>query len=143
VKQRRGSIARYLLLGCLVGCTSTRSDVRSFDDRYFGTLQNECYPQARNVWIDVWNGGFTLPLPFSRQITGTVSASGDLSGSGTWEGPSGEEVQGMLEGRILSPWFGNALLAEVAYGDCEFRLNLAPRVRRTVNQRLPRTGRIP
>ena len=126
-----------------MGCTNIRSDIRSFDDRYFGVLQNECYPQAQNVWIDVWNGRFTLPLPLSRQITGTVSDNGDLSGSGTWEGPSGEEVQGMLEGRILSPWFGNALLAEVAYGDCEFRLNLAPRVRRTVNQRLPRAGRIP
>jgi hypothetical protein len=132
---------RYLLLGCLVGCAVP--DIRSYDNRYFGILHNECYPQARNVWISVWNGRFELPLPFGRQITGTISVDGDLIGSGTWLGPSGEEVHGTITGRILGPFFGNALIAQVSYGNCQFSLNLAPRVRRTVNARLPRTGRVP
>jgi hypothetical protein len=135
------TLIRYLLLGCLVGCAAP--DIRSYDDRYFGILENACYPQARNVWITVWDGRFELPLPFSRRLYGTVTSDGDLAGSGTWTGPDGEEVNATITGRILSPWFGNALIAEVSYGDCQFGLSLAPRVRRTVNARLPRAGRVP
>jgi hypothetical protein len=130
-----------LLLGCLVGCAP--ADIRSYDNRYFGILENACYPQARNVWISVWNGRFELPLPYGRRINGTITEDGDLSGSGTWLGPSGEEIHGTVTGRILSPVFGNALIAQVSYGDCQFSLTLAPRVRRTVNARLPRVGRVP
>src|SRR5215831_9527421 len=115
------TLIRYLLFGCLVGCAAP--DIRSYDDRYFGILQNACYPQARNVWISVWDGRFELPLPFGRQITGTISGDGDLIGSGTWTDPDGEEVNATITGRILSPWFGNALIAQVSYGDCQFGLS--------------------
>lgn len=115
---------KYLLLCSLVCCASP--DIRSYDNRYFGILQNACYPQAQNVWISVWNGEFRLPLPFRRDITGTVTADGDLSGSGTWTGPDGEEVNATITGSISGPFFGHALTAEVSYGDCDFGLNLAP-----------------
>lgn len=117
-------MVRYLLLCCLAGCAAR--DIRSYDNRYFGILQNACYPQAQNVWISVWNGQFRLPLPFGRRLTGTVTADGDLAGFGTWTGPDGEEVHGIVTGSIAGPFFGYALTARVSYDDCDFGLSLAP-----------------
>ena len=121
---------RYLLLGCLLLVACAAPDIRSYDNTYFGILQNACYPQARNMWISVWDGGVELPLPFSRRLYGTVTSDGDLAGSGTW-------VRMAKKSTRRSP------VESSAHGDCQFGLSLAPRVRRTVNARLPRTGRVP
>lgn len=119
---------RYLLFCCLVGCAAP--DIRSYDNRYVGILQNACYPQAQNVWISVWNGRFELPLPFRRRLSGTVTADGDLAGSGTWEEASGEEVHATVTGHIAGKFFGYALKAEVKYDGCQFCLDLAPKQER-------------
>jgi hypothetical protein len=121
-------MVKYLLLCCLVGCAVP--DIRAYDNRYFGILQNACYPQAQNVWISVWNGRFELPLPYRRHLTGTVSLDGDLVGAGTWEDASGKDVHGTVKGHISGKFFGYALNAEVAYGDCRFCLSLAPKQER-------------
>ena len=77
------------------------------------------------------------PAPSVRLVVGTAPQSqllrgwiGDLLYSFHWTGADGEEVNATITGRILSPWFGNALIAPVSCYD--FGLSLAPTVRRTV-----------
>jgi hypothetical protein len=91
-------VVKCAFLGCLVGCAA--HDVRYYDRTYYGVLQNACYPQAQYVWISVLNGRFELPLPHGRRLNGTVTVAGELNGSGTWTGESGEDVHGTVSGSL-------------------------------------------